>query len=350
MKRILVTGGAGFIGSHTCLELLDKGYEVHVVDSFVNSFPCVIDKVSSIISKKERNFEKNFYFYKGDIRDKNFLREIFNKLDKKGKSFDAVIHFAGLKAVKESIMQPLKYWNNNFCSTLILLEVMKDYKCNTFIFSSSATIYGFTKNYTIKENNQISPINPYGNTKATIEQLLNDLYNSNPSIWKIANLRYFNPIGAHPSGLLGEMPTDIPNNIFPIINKVASKKLKKLSIFGNDWDTPDGTCLRDYIHVMDLVDGHILALEKLLFEDSKILNLNLGTGKGTSVLELVKTFEKVNNVEIPYLFTKKREGDSSKSIADNSLAYNVLSWKPKRSLEEMCKDGWNWYKTYSELI
>ena len=340
----LVTGGAGFIGSHACLELLNKGYEVHVIDSFVNSFRSVIDKLSSIVSKKDNNFKSFFYFYEGDLRDKKFLRKIFSELDKEGKSFDAVMHFAGLKAVKESINQPLRYWNNNLFSTVILLEAMKDYKCNTFIFSSSATIYGFTDNYPIKENNQISPINPYGQTKAAIEKLLNDLFNSDPLIWKIANLRYFNPIGAHPSGLLGEMPTDIPNNIFPIISLVALKKLKKLSIFGNDWDTPDGTCLRDYIHVMDLVDGHILALEKLLLDESRILNLNLGTGQGISVLELVKTFEKVNDVRIPYVFTKRRLGDSSKSIADNSYAYSVLNWKPKRSLEDMCKDGWNWFK------
>ena len=350
MKRILVTGGIGFIGSHACIELINNGYEVHVIDSLINSFSSILDKISTIVSKNGFNFEEIFYFYKGDLRDKNFLIEIFSELDKKGKSFDAVIHFAGLKAVKESIIQPLRYWNNNLFSTVNLLEVMKDYKCNTFIFSSSATIYGFTKDYSIKEKNIISPINPYGQTKAAIEQLLNDLFNSEPSIWKIANLRYFNPIGAHPSGLLGEMPTDIPNNIFPIINRVASKKLKNLSIFGNDWDTPDGTCLRDYIHVMDLVDGHILALENLLSDESKIINLNLGTGRGTSVLELVKTFENVNDVEIPYVFTERREGDSSKSIADNSYAFNILGWKPKRSLEEMCKDGWNWYKNNSELI
>jgi len=340
MKKILVTGGSGFIGSHTCLELLLRKYKVLIIDSLINSSQKVVDRISQLAHHNHKEKDSLFDFIKCDLRDENSLRSIF-----KNYNVDAVIHFAGLKSIYESTINPLKYWEFNVKTTLNLLKVMNEFDCKNIVFSSSASVYGNTQSKKkFNEESIPNPLNPYGETKLIVENLLEKLYISRPNEWRIAVLRYFNPIGAHPSGLLGESPTNQSNNIIPAINKVASEEKPFLEIYGADWDTPDGTCLRDYIHVMDLVDGHILALEKLLLDESRILNLNLGTGQGISVLELVKTFEKVNDVRIPYVFTKRRLGDSSKSIADNSYAYSVLNWKPKRSLEDMCKDGWNWFK------
>ena len=341
-ERILVTGGAGFIGSHTCLLLLQKGYEIIVIDSFVNSDKKSIERV---IELNKIKFENTgcIQLISGDIRDEKVLDKIFLE-SQLSKPIKAVIHFAGLKSVKESVDKPLNYWDVNVNGSINLLSVMDKYNCRTIVFSSSATIYGISDDKPILETAKINPINPYGNTKATIELLLDNIFKSDSKYWRIANLRYFNPIGAHQSGLIGESPIGIPNNLFPYITQVASSKIDKLNIFGDNWPTIDGTGVRDYIHVMDLAEGHLAALDYLLGTKPQIINLNLGTGKGTSVLELIRCFEAVNNIKIPYVITSRREGDIATLIADNSLSLSCLNWSPKRSLEEMCLDGWKWQK------
>tara|TARA_B100000965_G_C19592608_1_gene758617 strand:+ start:1901 stop:2947 length:1047 start_codon:yes stop_codon:yes gene_type:complete len=338
--KILVTGGAGFIGSHTCLALIKKGYEVLVIDSYANSNEESIRRVIEIARSNDENVRIDIT--KTDIRDELILDKLFSNSMLAGNPIDAVIHFAGLKSVKESVINPLLYWDVNVNGSINLFKVMNRYQCRTIVFSSSATIYGQSNDLLIKENKDINPINPYGRTKAVIEKILHDIFYSQPDKWKIANLRYFNPIGAHPSGKIGESPIGIPNNIFPYITQVAAGVRDKLTIFGNDWPTIDGTGVRDYIHVMDLSEGHILALEYLFKTQSQIINLNLGTGIGTSVLELVNTFKRVNNKNIPISFDQRRAGDCCRLVADNSLAVSCLEWAPKRSLEEMCIDGWQW--------
>ena len=340
--KVLVTGGAGFIGSHACLALLQNGYEVIVIDSYLNSHKKSIERVIEIMSKKTEIQKINLEIVKADIRDEKALDQIFLKCQSSRNPIEAVLHFAGLKSVNESVLLPLRYWDINVNGSLNLLRVMSKYECRTIVYSSSATIYGLSDHQPLKENSEIKPINPYGTTKATVERLLHDIYNSQPDKWRITNLRYFNPIGAHSSGMIGESPLLIPNNIFPYITQVAAGRIDKLTIFGNNWPTIDGTGVRDYIHVMDVAEGHIFALEYLFKSDSQIINLNLGTGKGTSVLELINTFERVNNIEIPIEFGERRIGDCSTEIADNSLALSCLNWLPKRSLEEMCSDGWKW--------
>ena len=342
MSKILVTGGTGFIGSHTCILLLEKGYDLVIIDSLVNSSDYSIKRIRNFIGENNNSFSDRIKFYKADLRDNFSIQNVFKLESKNNQIIDAVIHFAGLKAVGESTLEPLKYWDFNVLSTINLLKVMAEFNCKTIIFSSSATIYESNENFLLNEETIIKPINPYGSTKATIEQILNDLYNSEPNDWKIANLRYFNPIGAHPSGLLGEDPLGKPNNIFPIILKVASGELSQLRIFGNDWNTPDGTGIRDYIHVMDLAEGHIKAFEFLERNKPGIINLNLGTGLGTTVLELINTFQKVNKIKINYIFDERRPGDKEYVVADNKRAKNILEWKNIRGLEEMCRDGWNW--------
>ncbi len=338
--KVLVTGGAGFIGSHTCLVLLEKGYEVVVIDSFVNSNRRSLYRVVEIM-KSNKN-KVNLEVINADIKDEGSLEDLFLEYYRLGKPFDAVIHFAGLKSVKDSVLNPLRYWDTNVNGSINLLKVMKKYDCRTIVFSSSATIYGVSSNQKLNEKTEIKPINPYGQTKAVIEQLLNDIYDSYPDKWRIANLRYFNPIGAHFSGKIGESPVGVPNNIFPYIAQVAAGCLDELTIFGNDWPTIDGTCIRDYVHVMDLAYGHISALEYLFENKPQLTSLNIGTGLGTSVLELVNTFQKVNNVLVPFKFASRRIGDSCSVIADNSLAISSLNWSPKRSLEQMCLDAWKW--------
>ena len=340
--KVLVTGGAGFIGSHTCLVLIEKGYDIIVIDSLVNSHKDSIERVIELLKPIKNTNNVNIQFVKLDIRDEKALSKLFLYHQTLNKPIQAVIHFAGLKSVKESILNPLRYWDVNVNGTINLLRVMNLYQCRTIVFSSSATIYGLSGNQPITENTTINPINPYGRTKAAIEKLLNDIYVSEPDKWRISNLRYFNPIGAHPSGIIGESPIDVPNNIFPYITQVASGNLKRLTIFGNDWPTKDGTGIRDYIHVMDLAEGHISALEYLVKNENQIINVNLGTGLGTSVLELVDIFERVNKIKVPFEFAAKREGDCCTVIADNSLACSCLDWLPKRNLEQMCADGWKW--------
>ena len=338
-KKILVTGGCGFLGSHTCLALLEKGYEVWIIDSLLNSSPISLERVK-ILSKKPDKIR----LFTGDLRDINFLKEVFLKAKNKNNTFLGVIHFAGLKSVSESIDKPINYWDNNVISTINLLNVMDEYKCRTIVFSSSATIYKLNENdqNLIKETSDINSINPYGTNKIVIEKLLNDVYNSSPNEWSISSLRYFNPIGAHDSGLIGEDPRGTPNNLFPLIMQTAIQRVEKLKIFGNDWPTPDGTGIRDYIHVLDLADAHILMLEFLLLENPQILSLNLGTAQGTSVLELITTFEMVNNIKIPYEFSERRPGDKSTVYSNCDLAKNILGWEAKKNISEMCKDGWNW--------
>ena len=328
--KILVTGGTGYIGSHTCCELLDSGYDIVVIDNFSNSKPDVIDKIKEITNK-------DFSFYEGDVCDKELLRKIFNE-----NKIDAVIHFAGYKAVGESVSKPLMYYRNNIDSTLSLLEVMNEFDCKKIVFSSSATVYGKPKCLPIREDFDLSVTNPYGATKLMIEDILRDLYVSDNS-WSIAILRYFNPIGAHKSGLIGENPNDIPNNLMPYIVKVATGELECLSVFGNDYDTPDGTGVRDYIHVVDLAKGHIKAIERVL-KVTGVDAYNLGTGHGYSVLDLVNTFMKVNGVNVNYKISSRRPGDIDMCYSDPSKAKEILGWEACLGIEEMCEDAYNFVK------
>jgi len=342
MKSILVTGGAGFIGSHTCLLLLEKGYIVFILDSFINSSEKSIKKISLILNKKGIKTEGKIYLIKGDLRSIEDIEKVFQMSLKLNKEIESVIHFAGLKSVGESVVNPLNYWDNNVNGTLNLLKIMEKNNCRNIVFSSSATVYKSKSDKLLNENDDCEPINPYGNTKLNIESILKDLYNSEPSKWRIASLRYFNPVGAHESGLIGENPIGKPNNIYPLITQVAIGRIKEIKIFGNNWPTPDGTGIRDYIHVMDLAKGHLAALNFLLQEKPLIITLNLGTGIGTSVLELIRIFEKVNNRQISFSFDERRKGDNAFVVADNSLAKKVLSWSPEKNIEDICKDGWKW--------
>ncbi len=326
--KILVTGGTGYIGSHTAVELLNSGYEIVIIDNFSNSKSDVLDKIKLITNK-------DFKFYEGDVCNKDLLRKIFSE-----NKIDAVIHFAGYKAVGESVKKPIMYYRNNIDSTLSLIEIMNEFNCKKIVFSSSATVYGNPTTLPIKEDFPLSTTNPYGSTKLMIENILRDLYISDND-WSIALLRYFNPIGAHISGLIGENPKGIPNNLMPYIVKVANKELDELSIFGNDYDTPDGTGVRDYIHVVDLAKGHIKAIEKIL-KDKGIDAYNLGTGIGYSVLDLVTTFERVNNIKVPYKITDRRPGDIASCYADSSYALEKLNWKAEKGIEEMCRDSYNY--------
>ena len=327
MKTILATGGAGYIGSHTVVELINAGYNVIIVDNFYNSKPKAIENIKKITNK-------DIKFYEIDVCDKEKLKTVFieNKID-------AVIHFAGYKAVGESVAKPLMYYRNNIDSTLTLLEVMQEFNCKKIVFSSSATVYGDPKTLPIKEDSDLKVTNPYGATKLYIEGILKDLYTSDNE-WAIGILRYFNPVGAHESGLIGEEPNGIPNNLVPYIVKVANKELPCLNVFGNDYNTKDGTGVRDYIHVVDLAKGHVKTID-LLFENNQGLEiLNLGTGKGYSVLELIKTFEKVNDIEVPYKIVERRPGDIAACYADPKNAEKRLNWKAELNLEDMLKSAY----------
>ena len=331
---VLVTGGAGFIGSHTCVELLNAGYEVVVVDNLYNASKESLRRVEEITGKK-------LTFYEADILDRDRLTEIFQK-----DSIDSVIHFAGYKAVGESVQKPLEYYYNNLTGTLILTDVMRKNGCKSIVFSSSATVYGDPEVIPITEDCKVGGVtNPYGRTKFMIEEILKDLYVSDNE-WNIILLRYFNPIGAHESGKIGEDPKGIPNNLMPYVSQVAIGKLKCLGVFGDDYDTPDGTGVRDYIHVVDLANGHVKALDKIAemkkngADEVKIYNL--GTGNGVSVLELVHAFEKVLGRELPYEIKPRRAGDIATCYADPSKAKRELGWEAKRGIDEMCRDSWNW--------
>ena len=343
MKTLLITGGAGYIGSHSCLSLLSQGYELYIIDSFCNSSPEVFDKLAYIL-KQENKFEKNkLNLIEGNIKQEEILEEIFAQALAKGRPIQGVIHFAGLKSVKESVINPLLYWDENLVGTINLLKIMDKNNCRSIVFSSSATVYGKSINGNcFHESSPTKPYNPYGYTKTTIENLLHNLYESSINNWNIINLRYFNPIGAHPSGLIGETALENAENIFPIVCQVAAGIRTKLYIFGNDWPTIDGTCERDYVHVVDVAEAHKFAIDYLFSSSKTFVNLNIGTGKYTSVLDLVKTFETVNKLKINYEFVKRREGDISRSYADVSLASKILNWKSRKNLEDMCKDGWRW--------
>ncbi len=325
--KILVTGGLGYIGSHTCVELLNEGYEVVVIDNLSNSKIEVVDKIKTITNK-------DFKFYQGDLRDKDFVDNIF-----KENEIDSVIHFAGLKAVGESVEKPLLYYQNNIDSTLILCEVMNKYNVKKLVFSSSATVYGKQDILPIKETASLSTTNPYGSTKLFIEYILNDIYTSDNE-WSIIKLRYFNPVGAHESGLIGEDPNGIPNNLMPYINKVALKELPHLNVFGDDYETKDGTGVRDYIHVVDLSKGHLKAIE-YISKNTGSIAVNLGTGTGYSVLDIVNAYKNTNGIDVPYKIAPRRSGDIAECYADPTLARDLLNWEAKLDLDCMVKSAYN---------
>lgn len=333
---VLVTGGAGYIGSHTCVELLNAGYEVVVADNLCNSCKESLTRVEEITGKKVS-------FYEVDLLDAAGLNKVFDK-----ESIDSVIHFAGLKAVGESVYKPLEYYHNNITGTLILCDVMRKHGVKSIVFSSSATVYGDPAFVPITEACPKGEItNPYGRTKGMLEQILTDLHTADPE-WKVMLLRYFNPIGAHKSGRIGENPKGIPNNLLPYITQVAVGKLECLGVFGNDYDTPDGTCVRDYIHVVDLADGHVKALDKMAGNGGGVWIYNLGTGVGYSVLDVIRAFEEANDLKVPYVFKDRRAGDVPSCYSDAAKAREELGWTAKRGIKEMCEDSWRWQKNNPE--
>lgn len=328
---ILITGGAGFIGSHTAVEFLDAGYDIVIVDNFVNSSPKALDRVREITGK-------TFRFYEVDLCDKEALRRVFRE----NPDINSAIHFAGLKAVGESVAQPERYYRNNLLSTLNLVALMSEYNAKRIVFSSSATVYGKPKSVPIREDFPLSTTNPYGETKLMIERILKDVWVAD-SDWSVSILRYFNPIGAHKSGLIGENPRGIPNNLLPYVAKVAAGQLPCLSVFGNDYNTPDGTGVRDYIHVVDLAKAHLKALERAA-KVNAVEYYNIGTGVGYSVLDIVKAYEKVTGLKVNYKITARRPGDIDACYADPTKAAEILGWKAENTLEDMCRDLANWQK------
>lgn len=327
--KILLTGGAGFIGSHTCVELLEAGHDVVVVDNFVNSQPEAIHRVEEITGKQVA-------FVDADVADKQAMTKLFDQ-----HHFDAVIHFAGLKAVGESVVKPLEYYRNNLDTTLTLCEVMREHGCKRIVFSSSATVYGVPEQVPLRED-MVSKgcTNPYGWTKYMIEKILEGVANADPE-WSVVLLRYFNPIGAHESGRIGENPNGIPNNLMPYITKVAAGQYRQLSVYGNDYDTPDGTGVRDYIHVVDLAKGHVAACDYAASHTGSEI-INLGTGVGYSVLDIVNAFERVNGVKVPYVIVDRRPGDIATCYADPAKAAELLHWHAEKNLDDMCRDSWRW--------
>ena len=331
MKNIFITGGLGYIGSHTCVVLIEAGFEVSIIDNLSNSNVNVLDRIEHISGVRPT-------FYEGDIRNKSLLGDIFSN-----QSFDAVIHFAGLKAVGESVNKPIDYYDNNVGGSISLLIAMKQAKIDTLVFSSSATVYGDPHTVPIQEDFPCSATNPYGGSKLIIENILADLSVAETE-WSIARLRYFNPVGAHQSGLIGEDPQGVPNNLMPYIAQVASGRREKLSVFGGDYPTPDGSGVRDYIHVMDLAEGHLAAL--LYCQNNKgLLTFNLGTGQGISVLQMIEAFERITGQRVPFDIVSRRPGDIAQCWADPSFAKQVLGWNAVRSLEDMCADAWRWQHT-----
>ena len=349
MTLILNTGGLGYIGSHTCISLIKNGFDVLVIDSLVNSSRNNYERIKYLLSEIKVPYSGKLFFEEGDLRDTTWLDYIFKKQISINNPIDSVIHFASLKSVEESVSNPLKYWDANINSTLSLLSIMDKFNCNKIVFSSSATVYKARDDKKLDENTFQEPINPYGNTKMTIEKILKDLYLSDASKWKMINLRYFNPVGAHDSGILGEEPKSNPTNLFPILEKVVLGELEELSIFGNDWPTKDGTCVRDYIHIVDLSDAHFAALKFLENNSSQYISLNIGTGNGLSVLEIIENYSKLNNISIPYKFVERRKGDAASLVADNSLALKLLEWRPVKTIEDICLDSFR-YTTKKLLI
>ena len=338
MSQLLITGGAGFIGSHTALALLEAGHSLVVLDNFKNSSPESLRRVSQL-ARLGTNQQRHLSVIHGDVRDSSSLNRLFSN-----NRIDGVIHFAGLKAVGESVAEPLMYWDNNVRGSLALLEAMRHFGCKRIVFSSTSTVYGDPRSFPITESSPLSPLHPYAQTKLAVEQLLESLSKSDEQ-WTVSSLRYFNPVGAHPSGMIGEDPKGKPNNLFPYVTQVACKRLAELRVFGNDYPTPDGTGVRDYLHVMDLADAHRLAIESLLESDVSLPTINLGTGRGLSVLEVVRGFEETTGISIPLRFCERRPGDVARLEASSELAKKVLDWEAKRTLDEMCRDGWNWQST-----
>ena len=333
---ILVTGGAGFIGSHTAVELLNSGKDIVIVDNFSNSKPKALDAIRKITGK-------DFKFYEIDYLDREKLEKVFEE-----NKIDAVLNFAGYKAVGESVKKPLEYYENNVSGCIVLLETMRKYNVKKFVFSSSATVYGQPERIPLTEDCKVGgTTNPYGTSKLFIEQILKDLYNSDNS-WDICILRYFNPVGAHESGLIGEEPQGVPNNLMPYVVRVAAGELKELSVFGNDYDTPDGTGVRDYIHVVDLAKGHICALNKLDKEGNGLFIYNLGTGTGYSVLDMVKAFEQITGKKVPYKIAPRRAGDIATCYSDPTKAKEELGWTAEKGIKEMCEDSWNFIQKNKE--
>ena len=332
MPTILVTGGAGYIGSHTCVELLGAGYDVVVVDNFCNSKPEALRRVEAISGRKL------LALYNADVRDKAALRELF-----KAHAIDAVIHFAALKAVGESVAKPLMYYDNNIAGTVALTEVMSEAGVKSLVFSSSATVYGDPASVPIREDFPTGPTNPYGRTKWMMEFVLSDLAAADPA-WRVALLRYFNPVGAHASGRIGEDPNGLPNNLMPFVSQVAVGRLPRLRVFGGDYATPDGTGVRDYIHVVDLAVGHVAAVQRLA-ERPGVLTVNLGTGRGYSVIEVVRAFEQASGRPVPYEIVARRPGDVAQCYAEPTLAEQELGWRATRGIDEMCADSWRWQST-----
>ena len=346
MRSILITGGAGYIGLHTSLVLLEEGYQLFIIDSFANSSYGSIERLLKLSSNYKLFSSKQIEFFEGDIRNLDTLRAVFVRAIKFNKPIEAVVHFAGLKSVAESISNPDLYWDVNVNGTNTLLKVMQEFNCINLVFSSSATVYSPKEKSPLTENSKLLPINPYGETKLAVENILKDSLKLRENYFNTLSLRYFNPVGAHPSGEIGESPLKVPNNLFPYICDVANSKRDVLNIFGDDWPTKDGTCIRDFIHIMDLANGHFLALNFLLKNNNRgfFKAINLGNGKGTSVLEFVKTFEKVNNLKINYQFSKRRLGDNAIVYSNCDLAKDILLWQPKKDIVQMCRDGWNWVR------
>jgi len=341
LETILVTGGCGYIGSHTCFCLVNNGYNVLIIDSLINSFDDSFIKIKNLLIKEKINNKGNISFIKGDVRNEAFLDELFSEKEKTRNGITKVIHFAGLKSIYESIKSPLKYWEVNVQGTITLLKVMKKYGCFSIIFSSSASVYKPNSLKLLNETDTLSPSSPYGETKLAIENILKNLYESEKNNWRIASLRYFNPVGSHFSGFIGENPKGKSANLFPAIIKVLKNDKEKLLVFGNNWPTKDGTCIRDFIHVLDLADAHIATLDFLLSEKPQYLALNIGTGKGRSILEIINQFNNLEKGILKYDFVEKRLGDYPIIVADNKLALKLLNWFPKRSLVDMCKDTMN---------
>ncbi len=338
METILVTGGLGFVGSHTCVKLLENNYNIVIVDSLINSSRDILDKIKEIFNLKGVKVNHKIQFIEGDLRDRFFLENVFNSYSKTDRPIKFVLHFAGLKSIYASIKMPIEYWDANVSSTISLLSIMKKYHCFSLIFSSSASVYQSKGQNLLKETDVLKPITPYGKTKLCIEEILRDLSECE-ECWRIANLRFFNPVGSHNSGLLTESSKNNSSNLFPEIIKTIKGKQKTILIFGKDWPTCDGTCIRDFIHVMDLAEAHIATLNYLQNNKPQNIAINIGTGKGTSILEIIKTFRKIQGIKLSYEFTERRMGDQPFLVADNKRALQLLDWFPKREISEMCSDS-----------
>lgn len=336
-SSLLITGGAGFIGSHTALVMLEAGYELVILDNYANSSPESLRRVAALAGP---GAEERLHVVHGDIREREALDRAFAAAPADA-PIEAVVHFAGLKAVAESVQEPLNYWDVNVTGSIQLLQAMRAHGCRTIVFSSSATLYGLAERIPIPETLTVRAVNPYGRNKAAVEEMLADLVESEPG-WRVACLRYFNPVGAHSSGLIGEDPKGIPNNLFPFVSQVVVGRRQLVQVYGGDWDTADGTGVRDYIHVMDLAEGHRAAIDCLLREEPQLLTLNLGSGQGHSVLEVIAAFEQASGQPVPYTIVERRPGDVATSVADPSLAAQRLGWRTRRSLTEMCRDGLVW--------